>query len=108
MRYSIEPRDLIFVKGYGLLSFAKNMHTNLGKNISKILSRKYSQKHLDHAKTFATDTLKTAPKKRISKATSDLIGNKIAYKIISNKRYIYIYIYTYIYPQKKDSKLLMN
>ena len=25
MRYSIEPRDRIHVKGYGFLSFAKNM-----------------------------------------------------------------------------------
>ena len=30
MRYSIEPRDKINGKGYGLLSFAKNM----GKNLS--------------------------------------------------------------------------
>ena len=30
IRYSVKPRDL-FVKGYGFLSFAKNM----GKNISK-------------------------------------------------------------------------
>ena len=29
MRYSVQPRDWIFVKGYELLSFAKNM----GKNI---------------------------------------------------------------------------
>ena len=29
MRYSVQPRDRIFVKGYGFLSFAKNM----GKNI---------------------------------------------------------------------------
>ena len=33
--YSIHPRDLIFVKRYGFLSFAKNMGKNLGKNISK-------------------------------------------------------------------------
>ena len=25
MRYSIEPRDRIYVKGYGFLSFAKNI-----------------------------------------------------------------------------------
>ena len=25
MRYSIEPRDRIYVKGYGFVSFAKNM-----------------------------------------------------------------------------------
>ena len=31
MHYSVQPRDLIFVKGYGFLSFAKN----IGKNIAK-------------------------------------------------------------------------
>ena len=25
MQYSVQPRDRIFVKGYGFLSFAKNM-----------------------------------------------------------------------------------
>ena len=29
MRYSIEPRDRICVKGYGFLSFAKNISKNL-------------------------------------------------------------------------------
>ena len=41
MRYSIEPKDRIYVKGYGL-SFAKN----IGKN----LNNKYSQKLLHSAK----------------------------------------------------------
>ena len=44
MRYSVQPTDEIFVKGYGFLSFAKNMGKNIGKNISKNLSGKYSQK----------------------------------------------------------------
>lgn len=35
--YSIEPRDQIFVKGYGLLSFAKN----LGKKLTRNVSSKY-------------------------------------------------------------------
>ena len=55
MRYSVKHRDQIFVKGYGFLSFAKNMGKNIGKNISKNLSGKYSQKLLDHAKQFATE-----------------------------------------------------
>ena len=41
--YSGQPRDQIFVKGYGFLSFAKNMGRNIGKNISKNLSSTYSQ-----------------------------------------------------------------
>ena len=50
MRYSVQPRDQIFVKDLGSLSFAKNIGKNIGKNISKNLSSKCSQKLLDHAK----------------------------------------------------------
>ena len=64
MRYSVQSRDRVFVKGYGFLSFAKSMVKNIGKNISKNLSDKYSQKLLDHAKQFATDVLKTTSKKQ--------------------------------------------
>ena len=39
-RYSVQPRDRIFVKGYVFLSFAKNMGGNIGKNVSKNLSSK--------------------------------------------------------------------
>ena len=35
MRYSVQPRYQIFVKGYGSLSFAKNMDKNIGKNVRK-------------------------------------------------------------------------
>ena len=33
MRYSIEPRERIYVKGYGFLSFAKIMGKNLSNNV---------------------------------------------------------------------------
>ena len=36
-RCSVEHRDRIFVKGYGFFSFAKNMGSNISKNISKKL-----------------------------------------------------------------------
>ena len=65
-RYSVQPRDRIFVKGYGFLSFAKNMGKNIKKNISKSVSGKYSQKLLDHEKS-ATDAFKTSSKKVIRK-----------------------------------------
>ena len=55
LRYSVEPRDRIFVKGYGFLSFAKNMGQNSCENISKNLSGKYRQKILKHAKKSATN-----------------------------------------------------
>ena len=40
MRYSVQPKNRIFAKDYGFLSFAKNMGKNIGKNISKNLSGK--------------------------------------------------------------------
>ena len=82
--YSVQPRDRIFVKGYGFLSFAENMGKIIGKNMSKSLGSKYSQKFFDRAKRSATDPLKTASKGAIQKtaeATGDLSGNKIGDKI---------------------------
>ena len=38
--YLVQPRDTIFVKGCGFLSFAKNMKKNFDKNISKNFSTK--------------------------------------------------------------------
>ena len=76
MRYSIEPRDKIYVKGYGFLSFAKN----IGKN----LSNRYSQELCDTAKKSTNDAIKILSKRAIqntTEATGDLIGNKIADKI---------------------------
>ena len=74
MRCSIEPRNRIYVKGYGFMSFARSM------------SNKYGKKLVDTTKKSATDAIKTASKRAIQKtaeATGDLIGNKIAHKITS-------------------------
>ena len=120
MRYSIEPRDRIYVKGYEFLSFAKNMGTHL--------SNKYSQKLLDSAKKSSTDAIKTAWKRAIQKiaeATDDLIGNKIADKITSVSTELHSKNTQNnksktdsdspkdvpkkdTYLQKKDNRLLMN
>ena len=84
MRYSVQPRDRMFVKGYVFFAFAKNMGKNIGKNISKNLSGKYSQKLLDHTKQSATHALKTVSKRAIQKtaeANGDLVGNEIANRI---------------------------
>ena len=78
MRYSIEPKGRVYLKGYGFLSFAKHMGTHL--------SNKYGQKNFDSAKKSIADAMKTASKRSIQKpaeATGDLIGNKIADKITS-------------------------
>ena len=78
MRDSIERRDRIYVRGYGFLSFARNMGRNL--------NNKYGQKVLDSAKKSTTDAIKTPSKRAIEKtaeATGALIGNKTADKVRS-------------------------
>ena len=52
-RCLVQPRDRIFVKAFGFLSFVRN----IGKSISKNVSHKYSQKLFDHAKQLATYAL---------------------------------------------------
>ena len=51
MRYSIEPRERRFVKGYGFLSFARNFSDKYSKSLK--------DKGIDVSKKFA----KTAGKK---------------------------------------------
>ena len=71
MRYSIEPWDRVYVKGYGFLSFAKNK--------SKNSSNKHSQNLFNAAKKSARVAIKTISKRPIQKTaetTGDLIGNK--------------------------------
>ena len=83
MYYSVYPRSRIFVKGFGFLSFVKNMGKSIGKNISENLSGKYSasllarcQKLLDPATYSATDAFKTASKRAIQK-TAEVTGDLI-------------------------------
>ena len=62
------------MKGCALMSLARSM------------SNKYGKKLADTAKKYATDAIKTVSKRTIQKiteATGDLIGNKIADKITS-------------------------
>ena len=65
MRYSIKPKDRIYVKGYGFLFVAKNM----GKN----LSNKYGQKLLDRAKKSTTDVIKQLQKEQFKKQQKQLV-----------------------------------
>ena len=63
MRCSIEPRDRIYVKGYGFLSLAKNM--------GKSLSNKYGQKLLDSAKKSITDAKELLQKEQLKNSRSN-------------------------------------
>ena len=65
MRYSIELRDRIYVKGFGFLSFAKN----IGKN----LSNKYGQNIFYTAKKSTADAIKTVLKKQFRKLQKQLV-----------------------------------
>ena len=56
MRYSIEPRERRYVKGYGFMSFARNFSDKYSKSLM--------DKGIDVSKTFA----KTAGKKILSKS----------------------------------------
>ena len=83
MRYLIEPRERRYVKGYGFLSFAKNMGTHATK-FAKNLNNKYGHKLVDTAKKSAADALKIASKRAIQKtaeASGDQVGSFIADEI---------------------------
>ena len=68
MRYSIEPRERRFVKGYGSMSFARNFRDRYSKSLM--------DKGIDVSKKFAKAAAKKILKET-AKATGDLIGNKI-------------------------------
>ena len=74
MRYSTDPRFRKYVKGYGFLSFTKK------------IGNKYGKKVMDTATKTGMDAAKIPSIRVVQKtaeATVDLIGNKIADKIIS-------------------------
>ena len=91
MRYSFEPRERRFVKGYGFMSFARNFGNKYGKKLMNTaiksgtnFNSKYSKKLIDTAIKTGKDFATIAGKKIIHKsaeATRDLIANKIADKI---------------------------
>ena len=91
MRYSTEPRERRYVKGYGFMSFARNFGNKYGKKLMNTaiktgtsFNSKYGKKLTDTAiktgKNFATIAGKIIVHKT-AEATGDLIGNKIADKI---------------------------
>ena len=91
MRYSIQPRERRYIKGYGFLSFAKNFSNKYGKKLMNNaiktgtnFNSKYGKKLTDTAKKQVKILLRLLVKKIVHKsaeATGDLIGNKIADKI---------------------------
>ena len=64
MCFSIEPRERRYVKGYGFLSFARNLGTHATK-VAKNLKNKYGQKLAYSVKKSATDAFRIASKRAI-------------------------------------------
>ena len=74
IRYSTEPRDQIYLKGYEFLSFAKNIDT---KQKQKLTWQYLVKKRLDSTKKSCKNALKTVSKKQIQETaepTGGLIG----------------------------------
>ena len=93
MRYSTEPRERRYVKGYGFLSFARNFGNKYGKKLMNTAIKTGTNFNIKYGKKFTDTAIKTsknfatvASKKIVHKtaeATGGLIGNKIADKITS-------------------------
>ena len=66
MCYSIEPRERRYVKGYGFLSFSKDMGTHAAR-VAKKLNNKDGQNLVDTTKKSAADALKIAVKEQFKK-----------------------------------------
>ena len=91
MRYSIEPIERRYIKGYGFLYFARNFDNKYGKKLMNTaiktgtnFNSKYGKKLKDTAVKTGKDFATIAGKKiahKSAEATGDLIGNKIADKI---------------------------
>ena len=87
-RYSVQPRDQIFVKDCDFSSFTKNASKPLGQNTSKNLSSKCNLNLLYHTKEPVIDP----PKKRFKKKTTiqktaEAIGDLLSNEITSLKKF---------------------
>ena len=71
MCYSIEPRERGYVKGYGVLSFARNLGTYSIK-VAKNLNNKYGQKLADSAENLEQMHLKLIAKEQFKKQLKQL------------------------------------
>ena len=68
--------------------FAKNISKNNDQNITKNLSGKHSQKPFYLGKQSATESLKKEKIQKAAEVTDNLIGNKIANKLLRIHRRI--------------------
>ena len=88
MRYPLEPSYRRYVKGYGVLSFARTFGDKYGKklmNTAVNMKNMYGKKEIYTAKKKELILLKQLVKNssKSAEATGDLIGNKTTDKIPS-------------------------
>ena len=99
MRYSIEPRERRYVKGYGFISFARNF------------GDKYSESLMDLSKTFAKTVGKNILKET-AKQQEIQLALKLQIRLQQNHIIKMMLLMEYqkkdIFLLKKDKKLLMN
>ena len=113
-RYSVQPKDRIFAKGYIYFLLLRIWAKSIDKNINRNFSSKYSQKILDHAKQLVLKLFQ-----KTAESTGNLVCNKIANKITKVSKIVpqntcetvesktEIPREGYIYLQKEDQKLLI-
>ena len=124
MHYSVQPRNLIFVKDCRFLGCAKNMGSNIGKNMSKNLNSKYRQKPLDHAEKKQLQMSNLAQNEQFKKQQKQMMIWLVKKLLLELKKFPTIhkriiqkqlqmkmikkYLKNDIYLQKKDRILLLT
>ena len=91
MRYSIEPRDRVYVKGYGFMSFARSM------------SNKYGKKLVDAATKSATDAIKTASKRAIQKMQQQQVTWQVIKSLIKQQVFLRNLLRNYLLLMKMQN-----
>ena len=59
MRYSIEPRERRYIKGYGFLSVAKNFNNNYGKKLMNTAIKTGTNFNSKYGKELTDTVIKT-------------------------------------------------
>ena len=59
MRYSIEPRERRYVKGYGFMSFARNFGNRYGKKLMNTAIKTGANFNSKHGKKLTDTAIKT-------------------------------------------------
>ena len=74
MRYSIEPKERRYVKGYGFLSFARNFGNKYGKKLMNTSIKTITNFNSKYGKKLANTAIKTG------KDFATIAGKKIVHK----------------------------